>query len=190
MISDLCANYSIHELFVDRQRMFCQYITDFNQALDEGQIKYVLLDNKDVSNVAAYLSYHYLYLTFGYTKKHMVEPGGKINNYKIAAGTEFTIMRRPIYLGSSGELDLELNAKFANYCMSRLVFSWNSELNLDEVDRLYLENTPTRNFIEEHIAWLMLPWRWDQSLIFSNMQTIRLFYYWLRGTKRDDFDAH
>lgn len=188
-----------HHKFLKRQNDFVFWLNSFiSSAKSKGILKNNdrLMQNMEVKEMALYLNYHYWNIIEHFVKKHLQEGHSepkRVNHYKIAATIEFIVMT---YLPFENEDNLPLpaaNVGLAFHISLQILFAWNLEkdnITSTVIKELLMNNKPTKDFIEEHKTWLQHHANSSQFVIFSNMQTMRLFHYWFREPKEEGFIPH
>ncbi len=187
------------EKFLKRQKEFSFWTNSFITAAKGKNIFPVnarLLQDMNVEEMALYLNYFYWQMIEEFVKKVLRDGTNgdiRINHYKIAATIEFIVMKYLPFEDDKGIPLKDLNADFAFHIALQILFSWN--LEKDKIDSLAIkelltDNKPTLDFIEEHKTWLRHYSIANQFIILSNMQTLRLFHYWFRDPKGNEFGAH
>jgi hypothetical protein len=188
------------ELAFKKRHSECkQWIEDFISATSAYGIYPTntrLINGYDIDKASFTLTFLYFSMVEQFVRLHLIS-GDVINHYKIASTTEFIIMKFPPFELSNGTVNdemLKLNADFAFFVAIQIIIDWNinkTDFSISLVKNLIETDENTREFIAEHKAWLQnnLPITY-QSVIFSNMQTMRLLHYWLREPKDAAFKAY
>ncbi len=176
--------------FIARYENFREWLSSFMETVQKNGIfaKQIRLKNKmTTEEMAMYLNYAYWDKVTDFVKPHLKDTKSKkvrINHYKIAATLEYIIMWFTPFVDEHNDPADELNCDFAFHLSLQILFAWNLEkdkIDLEKLRKFMKNDGPTREFIEEHKIWLRYHCENNPYLIFSNMQTMRLFHYWFRG---------
>ncbi|MEO8147605.1 MAG: hypothetical protein ABI723_08215 [Bacteroidia bacterium] len=188
-----------HEKFLKRQKEFVFWIDSFiSTSKSKGTFPDTarLLHNMNIEEAALYLNYFYWLWTEEFVKKVLKDSTNgevKVNHYKIAATIEFVVMKYLPFDDEKNEVLKNLNGDFAFHVALQILFAWNLEkenIPAKVIRDLLTNNTPTKEFILEHKTWLRHHAIAHQYVIFSNMQTMRLFHYWFRDPKDETFSSY
>ena len=183
--------------FLKRHHVFTKWISGFIEVAKSKEVfprNARLLNGQTPKEMGLYLNYFYWRLIEEFVRpnlKLLPEGSIKVNHYKIAAATEYIVMKYLPFEDDIGNPITTLNADFAFHIALQILFSWN--INKDKIEvsvirDLIINNEPTEKFITEHKTWLNCGHvTASQYIIFSNMQTMRLFHYWFRSPKDGDF---
>lgn len=188
------------EKFLKRQKEFVYWLNSFIETAKNKNSfppNSRLLQEMNVEEMGFYLNYFYWQWTEDFVKKVLrdgaIQEDVRVNHYKIAATIEFVVMKYLPFEDEKGEPIRELNAEFAFHIALQILFAWNLEkekIDPAVIKELLINNKPTKEFIDEHKTWLKYHAIANQFIIFSNMQTMRLFHYWFREPKDDNFSSH
>lgn len=171
------------EKFLKRYEAFEKWIEQFMEAGNHEKNlpdDIQLLNNMTVAEMAMFLNYFYWQTVENFVKPNFLRMNNevRINHYQTAATIEYIIMRHQPFENTKGEPLKEVNARMALFITLQIIFTWSFKEADKKFDfRELIEKRHLREFITEHLAWLQYHAISHPSLIFSNMQTLRLLAY-------------
>lgn len=144
-----------------------------------------LMGGANVHEVSVALNFHYWSCIEEYMRPNLLKKPNpeesRLNRYKIAAVIEYIVMREGPFENTKRPYKplVDLNARFCIFLVSQLLLAW--EYPGEKKDKLPVNKNIHNNknimeYIDEHKVWLSKHILCHQGVVYSSMQTIRLFH--------------